>query len=213
MQLSHRALPTGRKAFTMTEMVVVIAIITILMTAGIRILGGTSSQSRKSATDTVTGLIEQARTTAITSRSIIVMAIAEPGDLPASDNRCRVGLFRVPAWPADPTTVEAVLIRRWQTLPTGVVLFPGEVDGIRNPLDEDQITLRYRAGNKNIEVVAHAIAFGTRGGLHFPTGSDPVALRVIEGAYRNGAPSPNSKPIAENRLKIGRVVARPYRTN
>jgi 4-hydroxy-3-polyprenylbenzoate decarboxylase len=92
----------------MTEMVVVIAIITILMTAGIRVLGGTSSQSRKSATDTVTGLIEQARTTAITSRSIIVMAIAEPGDLPASDKRCRVGLFRVPAWPTDPTTVEAV---------------------------------------------------------------------------------------------------------
>ena len=80
-----------------------------------------------------------------------------------------------------------------------------------NPLDGPEITLAY--GGKSVTV--HAIGFNPRGGLEFPSGSRPITLRVAEGAYRNGEPSPNrrgdSGTISENIIKIGRVTARPYR--
>ena len=63
-------------------MVVVIAVLVMLMTAGVIFFSGTGSQSRKAGTDMLTAMIEQARTKAITSRSFVVLAVAEPGDLP-----------------------------------------------------------------------------------------------------------------------------------
>ena len=110
-----------------------------------------------------------------------------------------------------------MLIRRWQTLPTGVVLLGGEVNGVRNPLDEPQTTLRYRSGNKTLEVPVHLMVFGPRGGLLLPQGSDPIALRIAAGTYRDGRPLSTSRATdrtaAETHLRIGRVVARPYRAN
>lgn len=198
-------------------MVTVIAILVILMTAGVSLLNGTGVQSRKAATDTLSGLIEQARTSAITSRSYVILAIAEPGDLPSADERCRIGLFRVDEWPETPTAplaLKGVLLSRWQTLNTGIVLIGGAVDGVDNPLDQPQINLSY-GGTKNLSVQVHAIAFNSRGGLHYPSGSTPIAIRLAEGAYRKGGAAPNrrgdAKTISENRLKIGRVTARPYR--
>lgn len=200
----------------MIEVVVVIAIIVILMVAGVQVLGGNDGPSRRTAADSITGLIEQARTTAITSRSAVALAIAEPGDLPITDGRCRVGLFRIGGL-SDDGTADAVLIRRWQTLPTGVVLLGGEVNGVRNPLDEPQTTLRYRSGNKTLEVPVHLMVFGPRGGLLLPQGSDPIALRIAAGTYRDGRPLSTSRATdrtaAETHLRIGRVVARPYRAN
>lgn len=203
-------------AFSLVEMVAVIAILVTLMTAGVSLLNGTGTQSRRAGADLMAGLIEQARTKAITSRSYVILAIAEPGDLPAGDERCRIGLFRIEGSEAPPSldNVSAVLLNRWQLLNTGVVLIPGSVDTVENPLDLPQINIRY-GGTNNLSVEVHAIAFNPRGGLHFPAGSTPVALRIAEGNYRNGTATPyergTQKSITENRLRIGRVTARPYR--
>lgn len=190
-------------------------IITILLAAGIKILGGTSAQARKTATDSLAGLIEQARSTAITSRSTVILAIAEPGDLPTTDENCRLGLFKVTTWPDSATTVDAILLKRWQTMPTGAIPYGGSYEGIRNPYDLPELTIRYQSGGKALEVAVHAIAFTPRGGLQWPSGSDPVVLRVAEGGYRGGKATPDlrgeSKGVSENRLQIGRVVARPWR--
>ncbi|MEX1049165.1 MAG: hypothetical protein WED15_06535 [Akkermansiaceae bacterium] len=203
-------------------MVAVIAILVTLMTAGVSLLNGTGAQSRRAGTDMMAGLIEQARTKAITSRSYVILAIAEPGDLPAGDERCRIGLFRIEGSEA-PTSLDninAVLLNRWQLLNTGVVLIPGSVpvddgdDDLENPLDLPQATINYGAA-KNLSVQVHAIAFNPRGGRHFPFGPDPIALRIAEGNYRGGTATPyergTQKSITENRLRIGRVNARPYR--
>jgi prepilin-type N-terminal cleavage/methylation domain-containing protein len=211
---SHR-ITYGKVGFSLIEMVAVIAILVILMTAGVSLLSGTGAQSRRAGTDLLTGLVEQARTRAITSRSHIVLAIAEPGDLVNGDERCRIGMFRVDEWPTGATPVTSlngVLLNRWQTLDTGIALVGGQIDGVENPLDSPQITLAYGAG-KSVKV--HAIAFSPRGGLHHPTGSTPVVMRLAEGNYRGGVATPYlrgaAKTIAESRLKIGRVTARPYR--
>jgi prepilin-type N-terminal cleavage/methylation domain-containing protein len=206
----------GRPAFTLIEIVLVIAVLVILMVAGVSLIGGTGNAARKTAADTLAGMIEQARTAAITSRSYVVLAVAEPGDLPAGDSRCRIGLFKVKPeqWPqniSDP--VPAVLMSRWRILENGVVLLGGEVDGLQNPLNTDELVINYGANGRSVK--AHAIAFNPRGGLHHPVGSNPIAMRVAEGGYRNGIATPNrradSQAIPENRLKIGRVTARPYR--
>lgn len=204
-------------------MVAVLAILVTLMTAGVALLRGTGTQARKTGTDTLSGLIDQARTMAITSRTQVVLAIAEPGDLPADDERCRIGLFKVETW-ADPVTspltLKGELLSRWQTLNTGVALIAGSVkdgsDITPNPLDLPQVTLTYGPTN-NLRVVVHAIAFNSRGGLLHPTGSTPVVFRIAEGGYR-GSPRiavadrrGENGIIAENILKIGRVSARPYR--
>lgn len=201
-------------------MVAVIAILVTLMTAGVSLLGSTGVQSRKSGVDLLSGLIEQARTKAITSRSNVLLVIAEPGSLPAQDERCRIGLFKVPDnWLENPTSItNAELLARWQTLNTGIALIPGDVkvndDMLPNPINPNKkISITY-GGNKNLKVNAYAIAFNSRGGLAFPTGSSPIVLRIAEGRYRGGQAIPNergdAKTITESRLRIGRVTARPY---
>ena len=201
-------------------MMVVIAILVTLMTAGVALLNGTGAQSRKSGTELLSGLIEQAQTTAITSRYQIVLAIAEPGDLPASDGRCRIGLFKVDEdWPdssATPSPLKCTLLSRWKTLNTGIALIPGGVNGVTNLLDQPEITLTY-GGTKDLSVKVHAIGFNSRGGLHYPAGSTPIAIRLTEGGYRGGKATPTLRAgqmtPTENCLKIGRVTARPYRTD
>ena len=210
-------------AFTLVEMVAVIAILVTLLTAGVALLRGTGSQARKTGTDTLSGMIDQARTMAITSRTQVVLAIAEPGDLPADDERCRIGIFKVETWPdpvTSPLTLKGELLSRWQVLNTGVALIAGSVkegsDITPNPLDLPQVTITYGPTN-NLKVVVHAIAFNSRGGLLYPTGSTPVVFRIAEGGYRGNPRKATAdmrgdqKVITENILKIGRVTARPYR--
>lgn len=177
-------------------------------------MNSTGVQSRRAAVDMLSGLIEQARTQAVTSRSYVILAIAEPGDLPTVDDQCRIGLFRVDQGLEDPVTpVRATLLSRWQTLNTGIAITGGEINGVPNPLDAPQLTFSY-GGAKNLSIQAHILAFNPRGGLHSPTGSTPVVLRIAEGRYVNGKaiafPRGTSKTATENLLKIGRVTARPY---
>ena len=215
-KVSHAS---GKTGFSLVEMLAVIAITVILLTSGISLLAGTGVQSRKTSSDLLTGLIEQARTLAITSRSCVVLAVAEPGDLPGDDERCRLSLFKIPEWPegvSSPTELKGVQVNRWQALETGIVLYGGNVDGVMNPLDQPEVTLTY-GGTKNLSVKVHFIAFNTRGGLYCPAGQAPIAMRIAEGGYR-GSPRKavanmrgSQRTVAENRLKIGRVMARPYR--
>jgi prepilin-type N-terminal cleavage/methylation domain-containing protein len=207
-------LPGSRaRGFTLIEVLVTISIIVILLAAGVVLLGGTGPQARRSAADLLTGMIEQARTTAITTRFHVVLAVAEPADFPSGDGRCRVGLFKVSGWTDDfSEPVAASSISRWRVLENNVVLIGGEVeDGLTNPLDGPKATLDYGKGRVN----AHVIVFNPRGGLQYPRVSRPIAMRIAEGAYRNGVATPNrragSGTISENLIRIGRVTARPYR--
>lgn len=218
---------TAAPAFSLIEMVAVVAILVTLMTAGISLLGNTGIQSRKSGVDMLSGLIEQARTKAITSRSYVILAIAEPGgpgkpgDLPTQDERCRIGIFTVDTWPDQVTgqlALKGVLASRWQTLNTGIALIPTQENESNPPmepniLDQSEATITY-GGTKNLSVKVHTIAFNPRGGLAYPTGSSAVILRIAEGRYQNGKATPNkrgnSEAIPESRLRIGRVTARPY---
>lgn len=190
------------------------AVMALLFTAGIHTLGNPAAQARQVATASVIGILEQARTTAITSHCVVVLALAEPGDLPSGDTRCRLGLFKIHEWPADPSTLDGTLVSRWLTLPDGAVMLPGSVSSRRNPRDEPPTTIRYLAAHQPATGCFHLLAFSPRGTLLWPRGADPLVLRIAEGAYRNGQPTPNTRgrshAIAESVLQIGRLTARPY---
>lgn len=208
----------ARFGFTLIELIAIIAIIVILITAGVGLVRGTGPSARKAGTDLLIGMIEQARTAAISSRTNVVLAIAEPGDLPTGDARCRLGMFKIKPedWPADPTGAElkGELMSRWRVIETGAALIGGEVNGTPNPIDGPELNVIY-GGFKPVSVKVHAIAFNSLGRLLYPVGSTPVAMRVAEGIYSSGKATAyqrgDAKTISENRLKIGRVNARPYR--
>lgn len=199
-------------------MVVVIAVLTILMMAGVSLMNGSGPQARRAGADLLAGMIEQARASAITTRGNVLLAIAEPGDLPAGDGRCRLGLFQISEqdWKDGETeSLKGTLMSRWKTLETGVILLGGKVDGVENPLDGPKRTITYGSAAKPQTVNVRVIGFNPRGGLRLPAGSAPIAMRIAEGNYRNGEATPfkraGSSIISENRLKIGRITARPYR--
>lgn len=202
-------------AFSLVEMLAVMAVMALLFTVGIGGLGDSRAQARQVAAARVVSMLEQARATAITSRCVVALALAEPGDMPSGDDEhgC-LGLFKINEWPAAPDTLDGTLLHRWLELPSGVVILPGSVNGLRNPRDEPQTTIRYLAGKRPVQGRFHIIAFTPRGSLQWPAGSDPLALRIAEGTYRNGQPVPNTRGsdhrVAENLLQIGRLTARPY---
>ena len=205
----------GKSAFSLIEMVAVMAVLGILTVAGVGLLGGTGAHSRKAGTDLLACMIDQARAAAITSRCHVVLAMAEPGDLPEGDEHCRLGMFKVASWPEHTTDpVVGVLMGRWRTLDSGVVLIGGAVDGVANPMDGDGLTISYGTP-RPVTVKVHAIAFNARGALLYPAGSTPVAMRLAEGVYQNGRATPKrsgpSATIAETRMQIGRVNSRVYR--
>ena len=190
------------------------AILAILMTVGVSVVGQIGSRARGAGAEMLVGLIERARTEAITSRTNVMLAIAEPGDFPARDEVCRLGLFKVDSWPnSSSAPLRGELLGRWRTLSTGVVLAGGRIDGLENPLDGSEVTISY-TNSKLQSVKVHAITFNSRGGLRYPEGSSPVVMRVAEGSYRGGKATPfvrgKDRTISENRLRIGRVTARPY---
>ena len=203
----------GIRAFSLVEMAAALAIIAILMTAGVSLMGNSGPRARAASVEKLTAMIERARAAAITRRRHVVLAIAEPGDLPGSDERCRVALFQVETWPESTADeLPATPLGRWQTLDTGSVLIGGAVDGLENPLDANRLNLTM-TGAKSIDV--WALAFSPRGALHHPPGSTPVVLRVAEGPYRDGQAVPRRRAdtggISESILKIGRVTARAHR--
>lgn len=198
-------------------MVVVLAILMTLLVAGISLTNQSNSNSRKIATDVLSSMIEQARTAAITSHSYVVIAIGEPDNYPAGDERCRLGLFEVQTWPDDPADpIKGELMGRWRFLDTGVVLIGGDVNGLDNPMDRPEITIFY-GGDKPETARFHAIVFTPRGGLHYPAGSSPLAFRIAEGNYRNGKATPfqrgDAKIVSENHLQIGRVTGHSHPVN
>jgi prepilin-type N-terminal cleavage/methylation domain-containing protein len=204
-----------RGGFSLVEMVVVMAILVILIGFAATHLSGGAEKARRAATDQVIGMIEQARNTALVSRSTVMLAIAEPGSLPANDDKCVVGLLRVEGdW--DPMSLEPVsgtLLGRWKPLETGVIFMGGAMGSLTNPLDAPEVPIRYTT-RRTIEAEVRGIIFNARGRLIHPVGPAPAVLRIAEGGYPRGVPTPMRRGadqrVSDTWLKIGRVTGRAY---
>ncbi len=192
-----------------------LAIVSILTLAGFSMIRSSRSHARQAATDLLESMIEQARVTAITSRSQVILAIVEPRNFKGDDTQYRLGIFKVESWPED-GVITGTLLNRWKNLETGVVLIGGEVNGLQNLLDSKPIEIEV-SNIKIKRMMVHAIAFNSRGRLQYPPGSAPLVLCIAEGSHRNGRPVPDhragAKTSTKNEVKICRVSSRCYRLN
>lgn len=186
---------------------VVLVIVGTLTTISLSMFGKTASRARRTGVDQFTAAVEQARTSAITRRKPVVLAIAPPVT-GSNDQKCRYGLFEIDELPDEGSDLEAVQVQRWNLMPDGVIFLDGKVDGLRNVIDEDEIRITWKDGENEARI--RALVFSPRGGLMWPAGSDPVALTIGTGTYIDGQPRSNSAG-GHNSLRIGRVVARPWR--
>ncbi len=193
--------------FSLVELLVVMILLGVLVTLGLGVFGKTAASARRTATDQFAATVEQARTAAITRRKPVILAIAAP--VPGgADSNYRVGLFEVDELPERGAAIAARQLQRWSILPTGVVFFDGAVEGLDNPLDAEDVELSWKDGENQARV--HLLAFNPRGGLALPAGSEPVAVTLGTGVLRDGRAIPTSDG-GRNSLRIGRVVARPWR--
>ncbi len=207
--------------FTLVELLAVIAVAGILIAVGVGMLGGTPAQARKAGIDLLQSSIEQARTHAITRRTHTVLAIEEPGNDSSGGTRGqRIGLFEVNGWPEDDVTAISALdvsqVGRWRSFEPGVILIGGEGPaGLANPLDAPPIRLSLAGGGFTREIEARVLVFHPRGGIRLPVGSEPVTLRLAEGRFHEGGAVPVRRDgqIAESTLRVGRIIARPYRND
>ncbi len=199
--------PRSANGFSLLELMTVMVIAGLLLGIGVSVFGKTATTSRRTAMDQIAAAIEQARTSAITRRKPVLLAIAppRPGD---TDERCRIGIFEVDELPGDATSVEARQLQRWELLPDGVVFTEGAIGELRNLMDEPDFEITWKDGENRAWV--RAFAFTPRGGMAWPKGSDPVALRLSSGGYRDGKPVPH-KDGGHSALRVGRVVARPWK--
>jgi prepilin-type N-terminal cleavage/methylation domain-containing protein len=196
--------PWGEAAFTLVEMAVVIAILLIVMTAGIGLRTRAPAAARRTAVDLVSAMADRARTMAIARRSPVVMALAHPSDLPAGeDGRCRIGLFQVVSKDGSVAkTIHNVTgLGRWMPLDRGIAWKPGKLDGAVNPWDSPRLTLRV-----DQEMIhPRGIVFDARGGISSPPGSASAVILIGESGGR--------ATDAETQLRIGRVTGRIYQSD
>ncbi|WP_193210478.1 GspH/FimT family pseudopilin [Luteolibacter marinus] len=199
----HRQ-PAG---FSLIELMMVMVIAGILLTIGFSVFGRSAVTARRTATDEFAAAVEQARTSAITRRKNVVLAVAPPV-AGSSDQICRFGLFEVDDLPDGEGNLTGRQVQRWNSMPQNVILLDGKIEGLRNVMDEDAVQLTWKDGKNHAQV--HPLVFSPRGGLVWPTGSDPVAVKIGTGNYRDGQPREVSGG-GHNSMRIGRVVARPWR--
>lgn len=170
-------------------------------------------RAQRTGRDALVTTVDRARTEAISTQRKVLLAVARPDQLPDSGGRLHLGLFEIADVPAGDGSVSGRQLGRWRALPRGLVMVGGDVGGLRNLLDEEELNLSYKDGQESVMV--HGLGFSPRGGLVWPQGSDPVAMKLAEGTYRGGEPRVARRGGSEvgiDAVRVGRVVARAWRT-
>lgn len=203
LEISRRRRATG--GFSLVELLAVVVIVGVLVTLGAGLVGS-RAESLGTAGERFSSLVEQARTTAITRRRPVVLAIAEPGSLGFDDGQVRLGLFELGEWDESGSNA-AEQVQRWEVLPGGVAFFGGGEEGLDNLLDREAVSLTWKNGNES--GTFPALVFSSRGGLLAPSGSESVVVVLGGGTYRNGEPR-RTRESGTRRIRIGRAVARAW---
>lgn len=183
-------------------MAVVIAILAMVMMAGIGLRNDAPAAVRRTAVDLLSASADHARTTAIARRKPVVMALAAPADLPAGDDgRCRIGLFVVDA--EEGTALEltrtVTALGRWKPLGDGISWGTGQEAAAVNPWNAARLKLRTKRGPLQV----HGIVFTPQGGLSSPPGAAPAEIRFGQSGGR-------AEAFPASRLRVGRVTGRIY---
>ncbi len=222
MYLSHAQRPGTAPAFSLVELLTVMAIISILLVAAVPIFSNSSNTARMASREIIKAHLQQARAHAIASGTATAVMIPEfeaGSDLGARS----ISLFEVekdettgnyqPSKEKDasgePLSDDAQL-QRWEKLPGNFHFLTSSLiaSGTATLMDQtDKLATKY----KNREVSSHYIVFGPSGQIVRPVAGTPIRIAIAQ-ATRNGdkltpTQRSGSRPVYEL-LEINRLTGR-----
>jgi len=196
-----KALPckAKRRAFTLVEMIAVIAIIAI---AGAVVLPTVTSISkssaRRSAVTQALSTLDQTRAMAVSNSSVYFLAVADQNPAWPEEFRCRAFAIYQEVYNTKADRYDRFPVTAWKQLPTGVAFKP-DADTVFGSTKE---TFYCHPAGK--ELLVPCFKFNSVGGVDEPTDTKLACLRLFEGFF-NGA----GQPIATNSAgKAGEEVLR-----
>ena len=183
-------------AFSLLELLVVMAIISVLLVAAVPIFSNSSNTARIASREMIKAHLQQARSHAIATGNATAVTIPEVGA--GSDLGARsISLFEVekdetsgdyqPSKATDASgnpTAEDAQIQRWETLPGNFhfltsALISSTTDTLMDHTD------RLATNYKNRAISNHFIVFGPSGQIVRPVAGKPIRIAIAQ-ATRSG---------------------------
>jgi prepilin-type N-terminal cleavage/methylation domain-containing protein len=202
-RLSPSAFP---QAFTLLELLVVMAIIAILLVALIPAIGISKSSGRKGAVSNLLGALEQARAEAIKSgqATYVVFPTFSAGTSQTTVDRYNYKSFAIfEDDPANPTIPKQ--LTKWQTLPTGIAIRASGTSPLSNLAAPTALTPSIASfpftPDSSATPAYHCLKYSANGEIEAPASN--VTLVVFEG-YVNG----NTEVITSAKDAAGDPAAR-----
>lgn len=176
----------GLSAFSLIELLAVIAIVMIL--SGIAVLGlaGSSLNARKASREIFNAHLNQARAHAIASRKSTALII------PTKDSG-RSGLREISMIEVEkkdgsyvpiPDDEEKAVLMRWSKLPNHFHFVTSHMIGMEQPtvVDHEQTVKVFHRGK---EIDCHMLVFAPHGQIVYPTPGSPVHVAIAKATHEN----------------------------
>jgi len=181
-------------AFSLIELLAVIAIIAVLLTVATQIFSNTSHSERQAARDIIKGHLHKARAHAIASGNATAVAIPEIGASSELGGRA-ISLFEVQKIgalyePIRDDSGRERMLQRWETLPGNFHFIPSSIlDSTRATVidQSDRLQTAYQ-GNA---MTCHVIVFAPTGQIVAPTSA--IHIAIARASSRGGSLVPTEK--------------------
>jgi len=173
-------------AFSLVELLAVIAIMSILLLVGAGVMSPNESRRTSMARDMVNAHLEQARSHAI-STGLPTAVVFAPSDPNLGRNSGRIlGVVEISG--ADKNTK---LLSRWTELPRGQIFMPQALASLTRPTildNEARLLVSYRGEQSQaVELTMPYVLFGSEGSVLHPVG-EKITIAVGAGiALNSGA--------------------------
>jgi type II secretory pathway pseudopilin PulG len=215
IQSAASRIRSGReRAFTLVEIVVVLAIIMIFVAVGIPLLSDPSNRARQSARDLVRSQFQRARAHAIATGTTTSLMI--PDYFSTSGGGRLIGIAEVEPQPNPAAPYKIVrLIQRWTELPDTIYFMNHGATGSPQATLLDGVP-KIESTYQQQTINCHYVVFGSNGFITSPPppttdGSTFLALALGTGILRNQkmVPTQNSpQGPSYDLLQINRLSAR-----
>lgn len=199
--------------FSLIEMLVVIAIMSIVMVAAIPILSNTASSARQASREIIKAHLQQARAHAISSGNATAIAI------PVLNTGSELGARAITLFEVeydgddyivmnDPDTGQQAQLQRWQTLPGNFHFVTAlNVSGSNATIMES--TDRLETSFKGENITCHLIVFSSNGQIVRP--AEEVNLIIAQAVRQGGSlrltDRTDSEPVYEI-FQVNRLTGR-----
>jgi len=173
------------RAFSLIELLVVMAIISILLVAAIPIFSNSSNSARQASREIVKAHLQQARAHAIASGTATAIAIPVLNSGEALGAR-GISLFEVENQagnyiPLKDSAGEDVLLQRWDKLPGNFHFLSGsQISSARKTIVDEPQTLATNYKSQSLD--CHFIVFAPNGQIVRPASGTPILIALAQTA-------------------------------